>query len=209
MTAIAVVAHNVWTTIKLSLTMFRKHMGSTISSDSGLQSTSSPTSNYGVSGYNEKATRTTWYSQMARARACTISHLRPDAHDVIHLLDVAGSLGFGGCVERGPGRHAMGGGALFVYLRDPDGHRVEFFNTHYQAIDVEPPLRFDLSDPKRTDLWGMPAVERWFYEASEFVGCSTHPPTIDAKPRTLRPYCRNALPKIKLQRTEGWRFATD
>jgi catechol 2,3-dioxygenase len=108
-----------------------------------------------------------------------------DAHDVIHLLDVAGSLGFGGCVERGPGRHAMGGGALFLYLRDPDGHRVEFFNTHYQAIDVEPPLRFDLSDPKRTDLWGMPAVERWFYEASEFVGCSTHPPTIDAKPRTL------------------------
>lgn len=108
-----------------------------------------------------------------------------DAHDAIHLLDVAGSMGFGGSVERGPGRHGMGGGAMFLYLRDPDGHRVEFFNTHYQAIDIEPPVRWSLDDPKRTDLWGMPALEKWFYEATAFEGCAVNAPLLDVAPRTL------------------------
>ena len=41
-------------------------------------------------------------------------------------------LGFAGNIEYGPGRHGPGH-ALFVYLRDPDGHRIELFNTHYQV----------------------------------------------------------------------------
>ena len=44
----------------------------------------------------------------------------------------------------------MGGGAQFVYVLDPDGHRIELFNTHYQTIDVEPALGWNLSDPRRT-----------------------------------------------------------
>ncbi|UPJ54476.1 3,4-dihydroxyphenylacetate 2,3-dioxygenase [Bradyrhizobium sp. 200] len=108
-----------------------------------------------------------------------------DAHDLIHLCDVAGSLGYAGAAERGPGRHGMGGGALFAYLRDPDGHRVELFNTHYQAIDLEPPIQWELHDPKRTDLWGMPAVAKWFFEASEFKNVQVKSPVIPTKPRTL------------------------
>ncbi len=109
-----------------------------------------------------------------------------DAHDIIHLFDVAGSLGYGQKIERGPGRHGMGGGALFAYLRDPDGHRIELFNTHYQAIDLEPPAHWELHDPKRTDLWGMPAVEKWFFEASKFRDVSVNEPTIKVRPRTLQ-----------------------
>jgi hypothetical protein len=36
-----------------------------------------------------------------------------------------------------------------------------------------------------TPITGIQWVKSWFNEASEFVGCSTRPPTIDAKPRTL------------------------
>ncbi len=115
-----------------------------------------------------------------------------DAHDLIHLCDVAGSLGLGGRLERGPGRHGMGGGALFVYMLDPDGHRVELFNTHYQAIDLEPSVGWNLSDPRRADLWGLPARERWFVEASRFAGVDAVPPTLKADPPTLERFLQRA-----------------
>jgi catechol 2,3-dioxygenase len=108
-----------------------------------------------------------------------------DAHDLIHLADVMGSLGMGTRLERGPGRHGMGGGALFVYMLDPDGHRIELFNTHYQAIDLEPSIGWNLSDPRRADLWGLPARERWFVEASPFAGVEPEAPHLKADPPTL------------------------
>jgi catechol 2,3-dioxygenase len=108
-----------------------------------------------------------------------------DAHDLLHFCDVAGSLGMGARVERGPGRHGMGGGAQFVYILDPDGHRIELFNTHYQTIDLEPALGWNLSDPRRTDLWGLPARERWYVEASQFSGVKAQEPRLKADPPTL------------------------
>ena len=108
-----------------------------------------------------------------------------DAHDLLHFCDVAGSLGMGSRVERGPGRHGMGGGAQFVYVLDPDGHRIELFNTHYQTIDVEPALGWNLSDPRRADLWGLPARERWYVEASRFSGVKVQEPRLKADPPTL------------------------
>lgn len=77
---------------------------------------------------------------------------------------------------RARGDRRARGAAAAVCNRSNRRQKDLFFNTHYQVIDVEPPLRFDLTDPKRTDLWGMPAVERWFYEPSEFVGRSTPAP---------------------------------
>jgi catechol 2,3-dioxygenase len=50
----------------------------------------------------------------------------PEVRDIVHVCDVAGSLGFGHHFERGPGRHGIGN-AFFVYFRDPDGHRIELF----------------------------------------------------------------------------------
>ena len=111
-----------------------------------------------------------------------------DAHDLIHLCDVAGTLGYGARLERGPGRHGMGGGALFVYMLDPDGHRIELFNTHYQAIDLEDPIGWNLSDPKRADLWGLPAREQWFVQASGFAGVESRPPNLRADPPTLEKF---------------------
>jgi len=112
----------------------------------------------------------------------------PETRDIIHVCDVAGSLGFGRHFERGPGRHGIGN-ALFVYFRDPDGHRIELFNAHYQAIDVNhTPLRWDLSDTRRSQLWGLPAHARWFFEASEFPDKPLHEPLLHAEPVTLEKF---------------------
>ncbi len=112
----------------------------------------------------------------------------PEIHDIVHVCDVAGSLGFEQHFERGPGRHGIGN-AFFVYFRDPDGHRVELFNAHYQAIDINhTPLRWDLSNTRRSQLWGLPAPARWFYEASEFAGKKVHEPVLKADPVTLETF---------------------
>jgi catechol 2,3-dioxygenase len=112
----------------------------------------------------------------------------PDATALIHAADVAGSLGFGNEIDRGPGRHGISN-ALFLYLRDPDQHRIELFTTHYQFIDLEDkPIRWDVSDPRRAQLWGLPASARWFFEASEFPGEPVREPLLDAAPATLEDY---------------------
>jgi len=112
----------------------------------------------------------------------------PDASALLHAADVAGSLGFGHEIDRGPGRHGISN-ALFLYLRDPDQHRIELFTTHYQFMDLEDePIRWDVSNPKRAQLWGMPASRRWFFEASEFPDEVLNEPHLRATPETLEQF---------------------
>ena len=112
----------------------------------------------------------------------------PEIRDIIHVCDSAASQGFAGSVERGPGRHGIGN-ALFVYFRDPDGHRIELFNTHYQTIDPsDEPLRWNLSDTRRSQLWGLPATSRWFNEATPFIGVEPAAPLLHAAPVTLESF---------------------
>lgn len=112
----------------------------------------------------------------------------PDATAIIHAADVAGALGAGNEIDRGPGRHGLSN-ALFLYLRDPDQHRVELFNSHYQFIDLEvPPIRWETTDPRRAQLWGMPASRRWFFEASDFPDEPVNEPLIKANPQVLEDF---------------------
>ena len=117
----------------------------------------------------------------------------PEVRDLIHACDVAASVGCANRLERGPGRHGIGN-ALFVYFRDPDGHRVELFNTHYQTIDPEdPPLRWDLTDTRRSQLWGLPATRGWFVEATPFDGVEPVEPLLKADPVTLETFLANQM----------------
>lgn len=117
-----------------------------------------------------------------------LHHFAFFAQEGQHLLkacDVAGSLGFGHGVERGPGRHGPGH-AMFVYFRDPDGHRIELFNTHYQVMDIEnEPVRWDPTDPAVSYPWGLPAQSRWFKEATPFLDTPVTEPATPAAPMTL------------------------
>lgn len=124
------------------------------------------------------------FTQGPGPRLHHFAYTLPDSNDMIRACDVAGALGYAPNLERGPGRHGISG-ALFTYFRDPDGHRIELFNTHYQHIDLEPALGWDLADPKRADQWGLPAQNKWFTEATSFTDTVLTQPEIRVDPPTL------------------------
>jgi catechol 2,3-dioxygenase len=114
-----------------------------------------------------------------------IAYTAPDAQSLLRACDVAGEIGFGRQVERGPGRHGPGH-AMFVYFRDPDGHRVELFTTHYQVIDLEnEPIRWDPDDPAVAYPWGLPAQRRWYEQATPMAETPVWAASPPPNPMTL------------------------
>lgn len=117
-----------------------------------------------------------------------VAYFAQEGSNLLKACDVAGSLGFGSTVERGPGRHGPGH-AMFVYFRDPDGHRIELFNTHYQVMDIEnEPVRWNAGDPNVSFPWGLPAQARWFEQATPFDGVTVEEPEDKPAPLTLERY---------------------
>ena len=59
--------------------------------------------------------------------------------DILHICDVMATSGYLANMERGPGRHGISN-AFFLYIRDPDGHRIELFTSDYLTVDpdIEP-----------------------------------------------------------------------
>ncbi|WP_042349562.1 3,4-dihydroxyphenylacetate 2,3-dioxygenase [Bacillus massiliigorillae] len=97
----------------------------------------------------------------------------PDPLALIHTCDVLASVGYASSIERGPGRHGLSN-AFFLYLRDPDGHRIELYNGDYLTSDPDVgPLHWDLDDPRRQTFWGAKAPDSWFDEASTLLDIIT------------------------------------
>jgi catechol 2,3-dioxygenase len=93
-----------------------------------------------------------------------------DLQAMIGACDLAGALGIGQEVERGPGRHGPGNG-MFTYFRDPDGHRMELILAPMQYMDVEEETRVWSSAEKHMIVpWGQGAPKRWLEEATHFTG---------------------------------------
>ena len=106
----------------------------------------------------------------------------PTPLNIIDLLDLMATTGYVANIERGPGRHGISN-AFFLYIRDPDGHRIEIYCSDYQTIDPDhEPIRWDLRDPQRQTLWGATAPKSWFEEASEFDGAAVREPAYAASP---------------------------
>ncbi|WP_299951178.1 3,4-dihydroxyphenylacetate 2,3-dioxygenase [uncultured Ruegeria sp.] len=115
----------------------------------------------------------------------------PEISSIIHAADVMASLDLAGSMDRAPGRHGIGN-AFFIYFRDPDGHRVEIFSSHYNVIDIDhAPKRWELTDTRRSQLWGFPAPRKWFMEASAFEGVAVKDPLVNAPPVTLEDFLAN------------------
>ena len=103
-------------------------------------------------------------------------------NDIIATCDLLATSGWLANMERGPGRHGVSN-AFFLYLRDPDGHRVELFTSDYLTVDPDfEPIRWDLRHPQRQTLWGAPAPASWFEEGSTFAGIAPRPARIEARP---------------------------
>jgi catechol 2,3-dioxygenase len=98
-----------------------------------------------------------------------------ESHQVLRICDVLGSLQKESHIERGPGRHGVSN-AFYVYLRDPDGHRVEIYTSDYFTGDPgHPVLRWSVRDPRRRDFWGHPVIPSWYTEATAVLDLDGHP----------------------------------
>jgi len=73
-------------------------------------------------------------------------------------------------------------------MRDPDGHRIELFNTHYQVMDIEnEPVRWDASQSAKR-RWMLPARLQWYTEASRFAGVDLREPAKKGDPMCLEKF---------------------
>jgi 3,4-dihydroxyphenylacetate 2,3-dioxygenase len=98
-----------------------------------------------------------------------------EAHHVLRTCDILGSLHEESHIERGPGRHGVSN-AFYVYLRDPDGHRIEVYTSDYYTGDPgHPVLRWDVSDPRRRDFYGHEVIPSWYSEATTVLDLDGHP----------------------------------
>ncbi|MCY7405498.1 MAG: 3,4-dihydroxyphenylacetate 2,3-dioxygenase [Cryobacterium sp.] len=89
-----------------------------------------------------------------------------EKHNIIYICDKLGALRKSDLIERGPGRHGVSN-AFYLYLRDPDGHRVEIYTQDYYTGDPDNPVvTWDVHDNQRRDWWGNPVVPSWYTEAS-------------------------------------------
>jgi catechol 2,3-dioxygenase len=167
----------------------------------------SPDVDEAVSFYNELGFRVTEYTEDEESHRlwAAWTHRKGGVHDIaftngrgprlhhvafwvphpiaiIDLLDLMATTGYVGNIERGPGRHGISN-AFFLYIRDPDGHRIEIYCSDYQTVDPDlEPIKWDLKDPQRQTLWGAPAPKSWFEEGSLFADAKVVAPILDAQP---------------------------
>ena len=106
----------------------------------------------------------------------------PTPLNIIDLLDLMATTGHIENIERGPGRHGISN-AFFLYILDPDGHRIEIYCSDYQTVDPDlESIKWDLKDPQRQTLWGAPAPKSWFEHGSQFDGIDIEDAVLNATP---------------------------
>ncbi|MEM3347393.1 MAG: 3,4-dihydroxyphenylacetate 2,3-dioxygenase [Metallosphaera sp.] len=89
-----------------------------------------------------------------------------DLRDVVRVADLLSSLGYWDSIERGPGRHGASEG-YYIYIRDLDKNRLEFFNSDYEVLDLDKwrPVVWTQEQYRfRSDFWGRPIPESWHNE---------------------------------------------
>ncbi len=88
-----------------------------------------------------------------------------DRNAIMDCADILAASGRVGSMERGPGRHGISN-AFFLYIRDPDGNRLELYTGDYLSADPDwEPIRWKLNDPQRQTFWGAATPASWFNEA--------------------------------------------
>jgi 3,4-dihydroxyphenylacetate 2,3-dioxygenase len=104
-----------------------------------------------------------------------------EKHNILAICDKLGSLRMSDHIERGPGRHGVSN-AFYLYLRDPDGHRVEIYTQDYYTGDPDNPvITWDVHDNQRRDWWGTPVVPSWYTEASLVMDLDGNPQPVVAR----------------------------
>jgi catechol 2,3-dioxygenase len=85
------------------------------------------------------------------------------------VCDLAAGMGRRDAIEWGPGRRGLGY-EQFLYVLDPDGHRIELLGHPYQFIDLEEqPEAWSTEDPDVRNIWGPDPPSSWFEHASPLI----------------------------------------
>lgn len=96
-----------------------------------------------------------------------------DTSSVLKACDVLAAAGYADQIERGPGRHGLSN-AFFLYVRDPDGNRIELYTSDYIIPDPDwSPIRWHINDPRRATFWGHKPPPSWFDDASRVESIET------------------------------------
>ena len=98
-----------------------------------------------------------------------------EKHNILSICDKLGALRMSDVIERGPGRHGVSN-AFYLYIRDPDGHRIEIYTQDYYTGDPDnPTVTWDVHDNQRRDWWGNPVVPSWYTDASPVLDLDGNP----------------------------------
>ncbi|MBC9937215.1 MULTISPECIES: 3,4-dihydroxyphenylacetate 2,3-dioxygenase [unclassified Leucobacter] len=109
---------------------------------------------------------------------CFATH---EKHNILAICDKLGALRMSDHIERGPGRHGVSN-AFYLYLRDPDGHRVEVYTQDYYTGDPDNPVvTWDVHDNQRRDWWGNPVVPSWYTDGSLVLDLDGNPQPVIAR----------------------------
>ena len=96
-----------------------------------------------------------------------------DLQAMLRAADTASFYGYGRQVEHGVSRHGPPNG-VFLYFRDPDGHRIEFILPPMQFMDPEEvPKAWDSTQGPSLIPWGDGPPQRWREEATPFSGLNS------------------------------------
>jgi len=104
-----------------------------------------------------------------------------EKHNILYICDKLGALRKSDLIERGPGRHGVSN-AFYLYITDPDGHRVEIYTQDYYTGDPDNPVvTWDVHDNQRRDWWGNAVVPSWYTEASLVLDLDGNPQPVVAR----------------------------
>ncbi|MCD2137704.1 3,4-dihydroxyphenylacetate 2,3-dioxygenase [Salinicoccus halitifaciens] len=103
-----------------------------------------------------------------------IAYIVDGVSAVVRTADLLADAGYRDSVEYGPGRHGVSN-AFFLYIRDPDGHRIEIYSGDYNRDQDLPPIGWTKEEyDEKGRLWWGPAVPDAFFETTpvnkEWVG---------------------------------------
>lgn len=85
---------------------------------------------------------------------------------VIRTADILADSGYRDSIEYGPGRHGVTN-AFFLYIKDPDGHRIEIYSDDYQRdLDSDPVAWTQDTYENYGRLWWGPSVPDSFADTT-------------------------------------------
>ena len=85
---------------------------------------------------------------------------------VVRTADLLADAGYRDAIDYGPGRHGVSN-AFFLYIKDPDGHRIEIYSGDYNRDTDLAPIGWTQEDYERNGrLWWGPSVPDSFFETT-------------------------------------------